>query len=95
MKQRKIIHSLKYLLTAGVYVLVTAGFCLSNAAAQVPSQHTVSSPGKQAERIAINPQPEPPGKKVMINPQPEPPGKEVMINPQPEPPGKQLPGKKK
>jgi hypothetical protein len=38
------------------------------------------------DRVALNPQPLPPGERVALNPQPLPPRRRVGLNPQPEPP---------
>jgi len=46
----------------------------------------VESGQSMAARVALNPQPLPPGSRVELNPQPLPPGSFVELNPQPLPP---------
>jgi hypothetical protein len=44
--------------------------------------------GVSGQALALNPQPEPPGRRIALNPQPLPPRRHADFNPQPDPPGR-------
>jgi len=66
--------------------LAAAVLVVSSLQANAGSIRGPSLLGLELGKVALNPQPLPPGSQVMINPQPLPPGGFVMLNPQPLPP---------
>ncbi len=97
------------MLSAGLVAIVTLATSTNGSWAGIiihRSSEQVSSTGRRADLVGLNPQPEPPSKRtgrvhlVGLNPQPEPPSRPVNVvglNPQPEPPGQlrinRLPGR--